>query len=766
MGIHAFGQPVPRTEDPRLLTGQGRFIADWPADGHLCLALLRSPHPHAAIGAIDRAAALAAPGVRAVITAADLRAVGAIPGKGDLIRLPGTDPARVVMRRRHHPALAGDVARYVGQPVAAVVADNEAAALDAIEALTVDWRPLAAVIDPSTALAADAPLVWPDLPGNVAFEWSAGDAARVGDAFRRAHRIVETTLVNNRVVVGALENRGALGSFDAETGRYTLVTPTQMPHGLKSALAQVFALPDDRFRVLVPEVGGSFGIKNTLYPEQILVLWASRALGRPVRWLASRTEAFLADYQARDVVSHARLALDTEGRMLALDVANHANLGAFVAPSGHLSPTANSPALAGVYRLPAIHVAVTGVYTNTAPTEVYRGAGRPEATHLLERLVDKAAAALGRDPAAFRRLNMIAPADLPYATQLGLVYDSGDFPGLQSAAESESDRPGFAARQADSRARGLLRGRGVAQYCERVAVGIPEYAWVELGPDGRLTVLIGTQPNGQGHETAYAQLLAAELGLDMDLIAVVQGDTDRVPKGNGTGGSRSLAAGGAALAAAGADLVRRMTGLAADLLEAAPSDIAYADGRFRVDGTDRAVAWRAVAASLGRDGRPDKLVGHADFTPPSPTFPNGCHVAEVEIDPETGEVTLAAYRMVHDVGRVLNPLLLQGQLQGGVVQGIGQALHEQVVHDPVSGQPLTGSLMDYRLPRARDLPDLPLTTRATPAPSSPIGVKGCGEAGAAGAPPAVMNAILDALAPLGLDHLDMPATPERVWRAI
>ena len=482
-----------------------------------------------------------------------------------------------------------------------------------------------------------------------------------------------------------------------------------------------------------------------------------------MRWIGERIDGFLSDYQARDNVSLGELALDDTGKFLALRVTTTAALGAYLAPKGQLSPTSNIPALAGVYRLPQIAVTVTGVFSNTPPTEVYRGAGRPEAVYLLERLVDEAARQTGVDRLDLRRRNLLTPADMPYPTALGLLYDSGDFPTMLETALARADFAGFPARRADSEQRGLRRGFGWCHYCERVGGGWSENAWLELDPDGRMRVLIGTMSNGQGHETAYAQLVAATLGVDPDDVEVVQGDTDRVASGHGTGGSASLAIGGAALADASADLVRQALPLAADAMEAAAVDVAFDDGRFAVVGTDRAVGWRAVAARLAPGA---VLAGAGFWQPTGPTFPNGCHIAEVEVDPDTGAVTLAAYTMLHDFGRVLNPLLLQGQLQGGVAQGFGQAVCEHVVHDAASGQTLSASLMDYRLPRADDLPPLVLETRATAAPTNPLGVKGCGEAGAAGAAPAVINAILDALAPLGVVALDMPATPERVWRAI
>lgn len=769
MGSNAFGQPLLRREDTRLLTGQGRFTADLVPAGAAFAAFIRSPHAHADILHIDFTAALAMPGVIAAYSGADVAAdgLGGIPAGAELIRLPGTPAGQGYAHRAARPLLALDRARFVGDGVAMVVAETEAAARDAVELVAVEYSARPCVTDTRGAVAKGAPLVWDAAPGNVCFQWDAGDAGAVAAAFARAHRVARLELVNNRVHVAAMETRGAVATFDTDTGRYTLSTGTQMPHGLRQDLADaVLHVAPGEVRVLVADVGGSFGIKNALYPEQALLLWAARRTGRTVAWIGERGDGFVSDYQARDNVSVGELALDAEGRFLALRVSTVAAVGAYLAPKGQLSPTSNTPALAGVYRLPAIHVAVTGAYSHTAPTEVYRGAGRPEAVHLLERLVDHAAREMGIDRLELRRRNLLVPAELPYQTGLGLRYDSGDFPAMLDAALARADWDGFPTRREGSAARGRLRGIGLAHYCERVGGGWAEDAWLELRPDGGVTVLIGTMSNGQGHETAYAQLVAGELGLDPADVEVVQGDTDRIPSGHGTGGSASLAIGGAALADAAVDLVRQALPLAADALEASAADVAFEDGVFRILGTDRAIGLRDVARRLGRGGAPAMLAGAGFYRPSGPTFPNGCHVAEVEIDPETGEWRLERYTMLHDFGRVLNPMLLEGQLQGGVVQGIGQAACERVAHEAGSGQVLTGSFMDYQIPRADELPPLRLVTLATASPSHPLGVKGCGEAGAAGAPPAVMNALMDAVAARGVVALDMPATPGRVWAAL
>ena len=753
MGSNAFGQPVLRREDPRLLTGQGRYIANLVPKEAAHAVMLRSPHAHARILGIDSTQALALPGVLAVLTAADLADIGGIPSGSPLIRLPGTPADQDFAFRPPHPLLAAERVRYVGDPVAMVIAETPDLAEAAAELVMVDYDSLPAVTD--TAAAEGGPAVWDEAPDNVCFRWQAGDAQAVDSAFATSAHVARVRLINQRIHVASLETRGAIGRFT--DGRYTLQTGTQMPHSIRDELAHdVLRVPPEQVRVLVADVGGSFGIKNALYPEQALVLIAAKRLGRPVAWIGSRGDGFLSDYQARDNVAVAELAMDGEGGFLALRVRSTAAIGAYLAPKGQLSPTSNTPVLAGVYRLPSIHVAVTGVFTHTSPTEVYRGAGRPEGVHLLERLVDEAARVMGRDPVDLRRQNLLTPDAWPLTTALGLRYDSGDFPAMLDAALARADIAGFATRRAISRRQGMLRGLGMVQYCERVAGGWTEKGWIELRPDGRVTVLTGTMSNGQGHETAFAQLVSAQLGLDPDLIEVIQGDTDRIQSGHGTGGSASIGIGGAAVCMAATDLVNRAIPLAADALEAAAVDVEFAEGLFRIAGTDRAVGWGEVAARVQ-----GVLEGQAFYQPSNQTFPNGCHFAEVEIDPDTGAWRIDRYTMVHDFGRVLNPMLLQGQLQGGITQGIGQALCERVVHD-ADGQVLTGSFMDYQIPRADEVPDLILHLRPTASPANPLGVKGCGEAGAAGACPAVMNALTDALKV----SLDMPATPEKVWRAL
>jgi carbon-monoxide dehydrogenase large subunit len=761
-----FGQPVRRREDVRLLTGAGVFIEDRAAPDLAHAVVVRSPHAHAALRAVDVAAARAAPNVLAVLTGDDAAAAGlrGIPCDFALPDFPGS-PKNAAIVKPEFPLLARERVRFVGDAVALVVAETREAARDAAELVTVDYDLLPAVADLAIAAELDAPQLWPEAPGNTAFTWSAGDAVAVEAGFAAAARTVAIELVNNRVIIAAMETRGALGAWDEASRRYRLHTASQMPHGLKHHLAHVLGVPEPDVRVVIGDVGGGFGAKNALYPEQALVLWASRLVGRPVRWIGDRAEGFIADYHGRGNLTRAELALDGEGRFLALRFETLADLGAYLAPKGPLSPTSNTPALAGVYQTPAIHVAVRGVFTNTPPTDVYRGAGRPEALYALERLVDKAARELALSPVELRRRNLVTPAEMPFRTPLGLVYNSGDFAHVLDTALARAGWEARAGRRDEAARRGRLHGIGFCHYVERVAGGWSEEADLEIDAEGRVIAYLGTMSNGQGHETAYAQLLAGQLGIEMDEITIVQGDTDRVRTGHGTGGSASLAIAGAALARATDAMIERCKRVAADVLEAAAADIGYAEGRFTILGTDRSASLKEVAGAAHATGLVRPLFETGHFQPSGPTFPNGCHVCEVEIDPDTGAVEIVGYTAVHDFGRVLNPLLLAGQLHGGVVQGLGQAAHERVVYDPETGQPLTASFMDYGIPRADDLPPLDFTATRTPS-SNPLDVKGCGEAGAAGAPPALVNAILDALAPLGVRDFDMPATPERVWRAI
>ncbi len=753
------GQPLRRKEDARLLTGAGRFVDDSAPEGLAHAWFVRSDVAHGDLRAVDCAAARAAPDVLAVYTAADIvGALGSMPVAARPTQRDGR-PAAVPPQ----PLLAEDRVRFVGDTVAMVVAGTEAAAQAAGECVACDIAPRPAVVDPQDARAAGAPQLWDDVPGNLCFVWEAGDADAVNAAMARAKHKVRLRAANPRVVVGALETRGATGFHDRKNGRFTLECASQMPHPLRAELAQVFGLSEDRFRVVIDDVGGGFGIKNSLYREYPLLLWAARDLGRPVRWIGARTDGFLTDYQGRGRVTEATLALDADGRFLALDVDIVGDLGAHPSARGAIPTTLNAASFSGAYRTPAIHITAHGVLTNTVPTDVYRGAGRPENLHLLERLVDVAAHELGFDRFELRRRNTLLPTELPFRTPLGLTYDSGDYPGTLERGLVEADRAGFAARRADSERRGLLRGFGLANFVERCGHGIADSAELRIEADGAATVLSGAMANGQGHETALAQIAGDFLGIDPVRVTVVQGDTDRVAEGQGTGGSRSIPLGGACLFAAAREVIDRAKPLAANLLEAAAADIAFEDGAFRIVGTDRAVDWEAVAAAAAARDTALHAVGR--FVPKNHTYPNGCHLCEVEIDPETGAIAIRRFTVVHDFGRVLNPLLLAGQVHGGVAQGLGQAGFETTVHDS-TGQLLSGSLMDYCLPRADQLPAIDFIPIETPCPSNPAGFKGCGEAGATGSPPALVNAVLDALAPYGVRHLDMPLTAERIWRAI
>ncbi|HYC02486.1 MAG TPA: xanthine dehydrogenase family protein molybdopterin-binding subunit [Azospirillaceae bacterium] len=756
------GQPVPRTEDARLLRGGGRYTDDLAPAGSLQMAVLRSPHAHAGIASLDVEAAREAPGVVAIYTAEDLEAakIGLIPC---IVQTRSRDGS--LLRAKARPVLAKGRVRHVGEPVAVVVADTLENARDAAELIEVDYKPLPVIADPGAAEESSA-LVWDDVPGNLCFDWAKGDEAAVDAAFRTAARTVSLDLVNNRVVPTSLEARCAFAQ-PIENGRLRLHVPSQGVHFVRRIVAQVTGLKEEALQVTTGDVGGGFGMKMFVYPEYVAVLHAARTLGRPVKWTSDRSEAFLSDDHGRDNLSRAELAVDADGRFLAIRVRTIANMGAYLSNFAPYVPTESAcNMLSGVYRIPSIFANVRGVFTHTAPVDAYRGAGRPEAAYLVERLVDHAARELGIDPAELRLRNMIPPGAMPYKTPLQHTYDSGDFPNTLRLALERADRAGFEARRREAAARGKLRGLGIACYIEACSGGGPEQATVELAPDGAVTVLIGTQTNGQGHETAYKQLVAEAMGLDPERVTIVQGDSDRISYGAGTGGSRSIPVGGAALAEGARKMVETLRLKAADLLEAAEVDVEFArDGGpgfttpgFRIVGTDRHVSLDEVAREVGG------ATEVARWTPPAATFPNGTHVVELEIDPDTGTVRFERYTVVDDFGTVLNPLMLLGQVQGGIVQGIGQALHEGCIYDPDSGQLLTGSLMDYGIPRADDLPFFDIHLAGTPCRTNALGMKGAGEAGSIGAPPAVINALVDALSPLGVRHVDMPATPEKLWR--
>ena len=752
-----FGQAVTRKEDAALVRGAGRYVADIAADGALQAVVLRSPHAHARFRLADIEAARAMPGVRLVLTGEDVAAFGHLPCVGI--------PEGVKVSPPPYPLLAREVVRHVGDAVAFVVADTLEQAKDAAEAIAVSWEALPHVVDAERAVADGAPAVWPSVPCNVAFEATLGDKAKTEAAFARAAHVVTLKLVNPRVVTNYLDTRGALAEYDAEKDHVTLTVPSQGPHLIRDVLCEsVLRMPPEKMRVVTPDVGGGFGTKFFPYREYALVVIAAKALKRPVRWMSDRTEHFLADAQGRDNITTARLALDRDGKFLALAVDTLADMGAYLSLFAPYIPVIGAEILPGLYDFPACHVRIRGVYTNTVPVDAYRGAGRPEAAYVIERLVDVAARELGIGRDELRRRNFIAPQAMPYKTPTGKVYDSGEFAGHMARAQQIADWSGFEARAERAAEQGRLRGIGLASYIEACGALGPETATLRLDDDGGVTVLIGSQSTGQGHHTAYAQLVAEHLGLPPERVRVVQGDTALIATGAGTGGSSSIPVGGVAVSGAARKLADNLKKLAADKLEASISDLEIAEGAVRVAGTDRAVSF----AELARAPSDRNLLTAADTcTPPAPTYPNGTHVAEVEIDPATGRVEIVNYVVVDDFGVTLNPLLLAGQIHGGAVQGLGQALFERAVYDADSGQLVTASLMDYPLPKASDTPAFTFETRNVRCATNALGVKGAGEAGAIGSCPAIMNAIVDALwRAYRIRHIDMPATPERVWQAL
>jgi carbon-monoxide dehydrogenase large subunit len=783
MSGQGIGASVPRREDRRFLLGKGRYTDDIELPGQAWAVFVRSPHAHAAIRSIDAAEALASPGVLAVLTGDDVAAdgLGGIPC-GWLIK--NKDGSSMV--EPPHPALAQGRARHAGDPVAMVVAASRAEARDAAQKVAVDYEALPAVAHLPAAVAPGAPLVWDEAPGNVCFDWHLGDAAATDAAFAGAARVVAIDLTNNRIVPNAIEPRAANGWYDGAEDRYTLYTTSQNPH-LTRLLLGAFTLkvPEHRLRVVAPDVGGGFGSKIFHYAEELLVLWASRRVGRPVKWTAERSESFLSDAHGRDHATHAELALDARGRFLALRVATLANMGAYLSTFATVIPTyLHATLLSGPYAIPAIYAEVKAIFTHTVPVDAVRGAGRPEASYILERLVDKAARETGDDRVEIRRRNFIQPDQFPYQTPVALQYDTGDYEATLDLALAEIDYGGLAARKAASQARGRLRGFGLSTYIEACGIapsavvgslgaraGLYEAATVRVHPTGSVTVFTGSHSHGQGHETTFAQLVAEKLGVPLENVEIVHGDTDRIPFGMGTYGSRSAAVGGSAIVKAIDKIVDKGRKIAAHLLEASAADVEFADGKFRVAGTDREKTFGEIAftAYVPHNYPIDEvepgLEDAAFYDPKNFTFPAGCHAVEVEVDPETGVVEVVDVAIADDVGVVINPMIVDGQAHGGLAHGIGQALYEECVYDR-EGQLLSGSFMSYCMPRAADLPMFRVGNHVTACTHNPLGVKGVGEVGAIGVPPAVINAVLDALAPLGVTHIDMPATPEKVWRAI
>ena len=759
MQTPATGRPVKRGEDSRLLTGRGLFLDDRRTPDTAHAAFVRSPHAHALILSVDAAAARAIPGVLGVLTGEDYAADGlGVLGCGErAVRRDGS-----AMWVPPRPALPADRARHVGEAVVMVVAGTEAIARDAAELVRVDYRPLDAVTGTARARDPDAPLVWDCCPANEAFVARAGDPRAFDRVRAEAAHVVRQRLTNQRISANSIEPRGAFGSFDAVSGRFTLNAGVHSPHLLRDILARdVFGLPPARFRIVTGDIGGSFGMRGATYPELVLVLWAARRLARPVKWIATRGEGLVSDDHGRDAISDACMALDSDGRILGLRVALTVNMGAYLAVKGPRAPLNAMSLLSGVYRIPVFDLEATGVHTHTNPTSPYRGAGGPEAGFIVERLLDKAARAMGEDRVELRRRNLIGEAGMPYDTGLGWVYDSGAFARSMDIAARRADLEGYDARRAASLGAGRMRGMGICNAIEQTARSGAEEATIRLDADGGVTVCVGTAPQGQGHETVYRQLAGAALGPDIGGIRVVTGDTDAVPTGGGTFNSRSLVCGGTAVMLAADDLAEAGKDIAAEILEAARTDIEFGEGRYTVAGTDRWASLTDVAAK-SHEG----LGGRARYAPDSATFPNGTHVCEVEIDPETGETAILRYLAVDDVGTAINPLLLDGQIHGGVAQGIGQALLERIVFDADSGQNLTGSFMDYAMPRADDLCFVQTEYNPVPTSLNPLGAKGAGEAGTVGALPAVMCAVADALGTEEAADFDMPATSERIWRAM
>jgi carbon-monoxide dehydrogenase large subunit len=769
----AIGQSVRRLEDPHLVQGLGRYSDDVRLPRQAHAMVVRSTHAHARIRRIDVSAALASPGVLAVLTGDDLAAdgLGDLPTDGSRKRRDGT-PAFTTPR----PALIRGRVRHVGDPLAMVVAETPEQAADGAARVVVDYEPLPAVAGASAASRPGAPAVWDEAPDNIAFVWEAGSRDAVARAFEQAAHVTRLDFVVTRVAAAPLEPRAAVGEYDRRSARYTLHTGIQAPHGLRTLLAErIFRVPQSAVRVVTGDVGGSFGMRSGIYPELVLVLWAAKRLGRPVKWTSDRREGFVSDEHGRDNVSSAELALDANGKFLALRVALMVDIGAYLTPRSAGPATNNVGGVAGVYTTPAIHLTSTGVYTNTTPTGPYRGAGRPEATYAIERVIDVAARELGIDPMELRRRNLISPSAMPFKTGLVFTYDCGDFGKVMDMALALADHGGFEKRRDEARQRGKLLGLGIANPIEVAGgpyTGVnPDTAEMRVNPDGSVSLFAGSTSMGQGNETAFTQIVSDRLGLPPERIQVFWGDSDALGAGRGNGGSGAISVGGSAVLRATDKVIDRGRRIAAHLMEAAPEDVKLSDGRFTVAGTDRGVTFASVARAAYAPrqlpaGLEPGFSETAAFVPPSVTFPNGTHVCEVEIDEATGEVRVSRYSVVDDVGRMINPMLVKGQIHGGIVQGLGQGLFEHLVYDGGTAQLVTGSFMDYTMPRADDLPLFTVDSHEVPTKVNPLGAKGVGEAGTVGALPALMNAVNDALAPLGVRHLDMPVTPERVWRAI
>ncbi|MGA0597053.1 xanthine dehydrogenase family protein molybdopterin-binding subunit [Enterovirga sp. CN4-39] len=761
------GQPVHRREDPVLVQGQGCYTDDISLPGQVYAAFVRSPYAHGEVRGIDTEAAREMPGVLGVYTAADLDGYGTFPNGLSFKNRDGSP-----MKKPAREALARDRVRFVGDPIAFVVAETQMEAREAAEAVALDIEPLPAAITAEEAVAEGASVLFEDVPGNVFFDYHYGNADAVSQAFTGAAHVTKLKLASHRLVVNPMEPRAALGEYEPESGRYTLHMGSQGAFPMRAGVAAAMNQPVEKIRILTPNVGGSFGMKSSPFPEYVCLLHAAKALGRPVKWTDQRSESFLSDHHGRGLEVEAELALDAEGRFLGVRIEGLADFGGYLTPVAPLFSSINiAKNVASVYRTPQIQVDIRCAFTNAVPVSAYRGAGRPEGNYIMERLIEAAATEMGRDAVELRRLNHIRPDDIPYETPVETTYDSGEFTALLDRTLEAADWNGFPAREAESRARGKLRGRGIGQYLEVTAPPTNEMGGIRFEPDGDVTIITGTLDYGQGHWTPFAQVLSSKLGIPFDRIRLLQGDSDQLIAGGGTGGSKSLMASGAAILEAADKVIEIGREIAAEMLEAGKTDIEFADGRFTVVGTDRGIGIMEIAHRL-REGvslpeaTPRSLdVKHVHASSPS-AYPNGCHIAEVEIDPETGVTEVVRYTMVNDFGTIVNPMLVEGQAHGGVLQGIGQALLERTAYDP-EGQLVSGSFMDYAMPRAHDAPPFaPFMSRPVPATTNPLGAKGCGEAGVAGALPSVMNAIVDALRDYGVRHVDMPATPDRIWRAI
>jgi carbon-monoxide dehydrogenase large subunit len=761
------GQPVSRKEDPVLLRGEGRYTDDLNRPNQLYAVMVRSRVAHGNILSIETQAAKEIPGVRAVILAEDLDAAGI----RDMPAAPNKNRDGSATPRPSQRPLATGQVRYVGEPIAMVVAETAKLAKDAAEAVFADIDPLPAVTTAGEAVAEGAPLVHEAAPGNVAFDYHFGDTEKVSAAFAAAAHVTRLPIRNNRIVVCAMEPRSAIGEYDADKERFILRLGCQGVFGQRATISGIIGVPVEKVQILTSNVGGSFGMKASAYPEYICLLHAARVLGQPVKWTDERSESFMSDSHGRDHEMVAELALDADGRFLALRVTGYGNLGAWLNSATTIPATLNTVKnIIGVYQTPLIQVSTKCVFTNTTPVGAYRGAGRPEGNYYMERLVETAARELGIDAVELRRRNHIQPSQMPYKAPSGMVYDDGQFPAVMERALRAADWDGYPARQAASKARGKIRGRGMGHFLEVTADAGPEMGGIRFEPNGDVTIITGTLDYGQGHASPFAQVLSSRLGVPFEKIRLLQGDSDEMVAGGGTGGSRSMMQSGGAILEASDIVIDHGRKAAAHFLEAAVADIEFARGRFSIAGTDRGIGILDLVDQLRTASRlPDDVprtlnVSHVFKGVPS-AFPNGCHIAEVELDPDTGAIEIASYATVNDFGVLVNPMLVEGQAQGGIAQGIGQALMESVEYDS-DGQLMTGSYMDYALPRANDLPGLGFLSHPVPARTNPLGAKGCGEAGCAGSLPAVMNAVVDALSAFGITHIDMPATPNRIWHAI